>query len=26
MLVKGYDIQTIHELTELPIEEIEKLK
>jgi len=26
MLAKGYDVQTIHELTELPVEEIEKLK
>ncbi|EMT46444.1 hypothetical protein [Anoxybacillus flavithermus] len=26
MLEKGYDIQTIHELTELSVEEIERLK
>ncbi|KIP22646.1 hypothetical protein JV16_00326 [Anoxybacillus ayderensis] len=26
MLAKGYDVQTIHELTELSLEEIEKLK
>ncbi len=26
MLGKGYDVQTIHELTELPMEETEKLK
>ncbi|CUA80588.1 transposase [Anoxybacillus suryakundensis] len=26
MLAKGYDVQTIYELTELPMEEIEKLK
>ncbi len=26
MLAKGYDVQTIYELTELPVEEIEKLK
>lgn len=26
MLAKGYDVQTIQELTELPVEEIEKLK
>jgi predicted transposase/invertase (TIGR01784 family) len=26
MLLKGYDLQTIHDLTELPIEEIEKMK
>ncbi|MGJ7035953.1 Rpn family recombination-promoting nuclease/putative transposase [Anoxybacillus eryuanensis] len=26
MLEKGYDVQTIHELTELPVEEIERLK
>ncbi|OSX53788.1 transposase [Anoxybacillus ayderensis] len=26
MLTKGYDVQTIHELTELPLKEIEKLK
>ncbi|MED0686432.1 transposase, partial [Anoxybacillus ayderensis] len=26
MLDKGYDVHTIHELTELPVEEIEELK